>query len=104
MLMKNKSPKLELLKFQYFYGTDTGEVISKIKMIKESFTNYNLVLIPYQYSYQWWNNVFVKLTIDSYMLIIFDSLKGRNINIIVQVKNILIYFGKRKMSKYNMYH
>ena len=43
--------------------------------------------------------MFVKLTNDSYMLVILDSLKDRNINSIVQVKNMLTYFGKMKNSK-----
>ena len=43
--------------------------------------------------------MFVKLTNDSYMLVILDSLKDRNINSIVHVKNMLTYFGKMKNIK-----
>ena len=65
-------------------------------MIKVTFTNYNLIKIPCQRGIHWQINVFVKLTNDSYRLITLDLLKGRNINDIVQVKNILTYFDKMK--------
>ena len=73
-----------------------------MKMIKDNFTNYKLILIPHQRGIHWWINIFVKMKNDSYsldesyLLVTLDSLNGRNHNNELQVKNILKYFDDVK--------
>ena len=79
-----------------------------MKMIKDNFSNYNLIFIPYQYGVHWWNNIFVKLKNDSYslnesyLLVTLDSMIDKNSNSKLRVKNILKYFDD--MKQFNVQH
>ena len=61
-----------------------------------------MIFILHQYGVHWWINKGVKLKNDpyslneSYILVTLDSMNGRNINNILQVKNILKYFVDTK--------
>ena len=93
--MKYQSPTIECVNSQCFHGNDNIKINQKMKMIKDDFSNYNLIFIPNQYSVHWWIIIFVKLKNDlysldeSYMLVTLDSMNGRKTNSILQVKNIL---------------
>ena len=73
-----------------------------MKIIKENFTKYKLILIPHQFGIHWWINILVKLKNDSYslnesyLLVTLDSMIGKNSNNELQVKNILKYVDDMK--------
>ena len=96
--MKYRSPKIEFINSQCFHGDNNIKFIPKMKIIKDNFSNYDLIFVPQQYCIHWWINIFVKLKNDSYsldesyLLVTLDSMNRRNTISILQVKNILQYF------------
>ena len=103
--MKYQSANIEFFNSQCFHGEESIKFTQKTKVIKDNFSNYNLIFIPHQYGIHWWINIFLKLKIDSYslnesyILVILDSTNGRSLNSILQVKNILQYFVDMKYIK-----
>ena len=83
-------------------------VHQKLKIIRESFTKYKLILISHQFGVHWWIYIFVKLKNDSYSLnepyhlVTLDSMIGKNPNIELQVNNIKMYFDD--MNHINVEH
>ena len=47
--MKYQSANIEFNKSQCFHGEGILQITLKLKMIKDNFSNYNLILIPHQF-------------------------------------------------------
>ena len=121
--MKYQSSRIEFLNSQCFHGDEILEITEnlksktynnlpklifipyhigvneKLKIIRDNFTKYKLILIPHQLGVHWWINIFVKLKNDSYSLdesYFLVTLNRRNQNNELQVKNILKYFDDVK--------
>ena len=103
--MKYQSAKIEFLNSQCFHGEESIKITQELKMIKNNFSKYNLIFIPHQYGVHWWINMFVKLKHyshslnQSYLLLILDSMSGKNFISILQIKNILQYSDDMKHIK-----
>ena len=47
--MKYQSANIEFINSQCFHGEEILPITQKLKMIKDNFSNYNLILIPHQF-------------------------------------------------------